>query len=809
MDLNCKKRTEQIRGIAIFMVWLIVLFCFFGGSYRKKAAVEPSGLMQISEVNETLVSRIQAYGEARQDTLNCLELRLGTLQPVYQTIELSVQNEDGKIIFHSTKKLSPEDQNSVVSFAANLPLEKGAEYVFCIDTQEGAQIAVGQGMQEYGWDGTVLLDGQPAQNTLIRARYLQPVSTIEVCAYAVLFFVYGTLATALIWFMGDIRRYVAGVYIRYVRADDWSTKAYAWWGLALLMELAAICFTFHYTLENVMDDPFVWTVAVAGGLCTAVVPKAYDQVRRRYGKAGIAVGWGISFYAAFALCGNYLSIYPVGRSIDFASVLQFLICWLWVAPFIFCALCFLECRRPQPHRNKNMPVSLTVLLIVIVVLPVCFVLLGANPAISTTDSATCLAQGAHQVYGLENWHPPIYILCLAVLVKIWDSTYMIVLAQTVVFLWPWCRLCGLLYKKGMRPTGIILATIFIAAIPSTPVLLCTIWKDVPYGCLLLLLTVLAMEYTELPEKRKNPLFLLEVAVTLTGVALIRANGIVPFVMMIAAIAAIKKLGRMRFVAVALSVLLIGVIVGPVYRYIDVQPVAEDNSGGAYIGLVHDILGVYHSGGTISQNTMALLEEVSEGRLQSGSYTPYRFWAYKMAYSGSVGSVITAYLDTFVHNPVRMVQQVACRTDGVWNIAAAKGAPRVLNLSGCMDETGVEPWQDYYPRRVENSFTAQVEKYASDNIAYTLKGVIVWRVGVWTLLSALCVAFWRLRRQPWWKMLVFVPLVGHIFSLLLSTGWDDQRYFWPIQMMSFAIFLLTLVNGPLSSNDKKEEYEYDF
>ena len=127
----------------------------------------------------------------------------------------------------------------------------------------------------------------------------------------------------------------------------------------------------------------------------------------------------------------------------------------------------------------------------------------------------------------------------------------------------------------------------------------------------------------------------------------------------------------------------------------------------------------------------------------------------------------------------------------------------------MDETGVEPWQDYYPRRVENSFTAQVEKYASDNIAYTLKGVIVWRVGVWTLLSALCVAFWRLRRQPWWKMLVFVPLVGHIFSLLLSTGWDDQRYFWPIQMMSFAIFLLTLVNGPLSSNDKKEEYEYDF
>lgn len=802
MKIQCTKRMKRIRSIAIGMVWILCLLAFLGGSYRKKAAIEPSGLAPSPQTQYVLAGQVQAHAAARQDTLNSLELSLGESQPVDQKIEVSIQNAAGETVFRSTRKITAENKNGIVSFPANVPLEKGAEYVFSVSAQEGAQIAVGRGGQESAWDGTVLLDGQPAQDTMLRARYVQPVSGLEVCAYAVLFAVYGALATAVIWFAADIRRFAVSMCRRYLCAAERSRGLCSWWSLALLLELASIYFTFRWTLENVMDGLFVWVVAAAGVLCTAIAPVIYERIKQQYGKAGAAAGWGISLYAAFALCGNYLFIYPVGRSFAWKNVAQFLICWVWVAPLVFGVLWLLACRSDRPVSGRKMPVPLTLLLIAIVVLPVCFVLLGVNPAISSPDSVTCLAQGAHQVYGLENWHPPIYILCLAVLVRIWDSTYMIILAQTAVFLWPWCRLCGLLYRKGMRPAVIVLATMFIAAIPSTPVLLCTIWKDVPYGCLLLLLTVLAMEYIELPQKRKSPLFLLEVAVTLTGVALIRANGIVPFVLMVAALAAARKLGRLRFASIALSAVLIGTILGPVYRYVDVQPVPEDNSGGAYVGLVQDLLGVYHSGGTISRNTMALLEETSEGRLQSGTYTPYCFWAFKMAYSGSAKNVIAAYLDTFVHNPVRIMQQVACRTDGVWNIAAAKGAPAVLNLSGYVEETSYGAWPEHYPRRVENSFTAQVEQYAAGNIAYTLKGVVVWRIGVWTLLAILCAVCWLLQRRPWWTMLVFVPMAGQILSLLLSTGWNDQRYFWPIQLMSFAIFLLTMVSGSRSQKDEE-------
>lgn len=801
---------KTVRYIAIFIVWMICLMYIVGGGAQKNAITESSALIQAQGVQYVLANQVQIRATARQNSLHSLEIFLGESQPKVQQVEFSIQNAEGEVIFHSTQSIGEQNCNSVASFPANVPLESGENYEFYVKAQNDAQIAVGRSHAAYERDGEILLDGQQTQDLLIQARYILPVSKWEAGAYGVLAIVYAALATAVVWFAKDIFEYAGRVGRSYFSKIEQSRKICSWWALSLPMEVVAIYFTFRWTLENVMDGFFVFVVIMAGLLCTAVLPITYKKIENQYRKAGIAAGWGIALYAAFALCGNYLFVYPVGRMLEISSVVQYSICCIWMSPLIFGALYVLShgtlCHRPA---GQKMPVWLTLALIVIVVLPVCYVLLGVNPCVSSPDSDVCLAQGAHQIYGLVNWHPPFYVLCLAALVEIWDSTYMIILTQAAIFLWAWCRLCGLLYKKGISVIGIVLATAFVAVIPSTPLLICTIWKDVPYTFLLLLLTVLIMEYTELPERRKNWMFVLEVAVVLTGVALIRANGIVPFALMIIALAAARQLGKLRFVSIGLSIVFIGIIVGPVYRHIDVQPVPENNTGGAYVGLVQDLLGVYHSGGTISQKTMELLEETSNGKLQSGTYTPYTFWMYQMAYSGSASDVIVAYLNTFVKNPVRIVQQVACRTDGVWNIAAAKGAPAVLTLSGYTGQSVGDTWMEYYPQQKENSFTQSVQEYVAGDIAYTFKGVLAWRSGIWTLLAVICAVSWILQRRPWWMMIVYVPLVGQILSLVLSTGWNDHRYFWPLQLMSIAIFLLSMVTNSRLQNEKEDEYRYDF
>lgn len=42
------------------------------------------------------------------------------------------------------------------------------------------------------------------------------------------------------------------------------------------------------------------------------------------------------------------------------------------------------------------------------------------------------------------------------------------------------------------------------------------------------------------------------------------------------------------------------------------------------------------------------------------------------------------------------------------------------------------------------------------------------------------------------LITLAPLFGHIMSLILSTGWSDFRYFWPLNLMNMALILLALV-----------------
>lgn len=72
----------------------------------------------------------------------------------------------------------------------------------------------------------------------------------------------------------------------------------------------------------------------------------------------------------------------------------------------------------------------------------------------------------------------------------------------------------------------------------------------------------------------------------------------------------------------------------------------------------------------------------------------------------------------------------------------------------------------------------------------------WRCGVFTLLglAAILTMVWSAGYKKY--LLISAPIVGHIISLLLSTGWSEFRYFWPLNLMNLflLLFMILVLNG---------------
>lgn len=115
--------------------------------------------------------------------------------------------------------------------------------------------------------------------------------------------------------------------------------------------------------------------------------------------------------------------------------------------------------------------------------------------------------------------------------------------------------------------------------------------------------------------------------------------------------------------------------------------------------------------------------------------------------------------------------------------------------------GRENWNDYYPERVHNSLYEIVATVTDYTANTQWISSIEWRSGLLTLLgfSAFVFAFLSYNFKKY--VLILSPIIGQSLSLLLSTGWSDFRYFWPLNLMNFVCILLiaTIPKSPRVNN----------
>ena len=99
---------------------------------------------------------------------------------------------------------------------------------------------------------------------------------------------------------------------------------------------------------------------------------------------------------------------------------------------------------------------------------------------------------------------------------------------------------------------------------------------------------------------------------------------------------------------------------------------------------------------------------------------------------------------------------------------------------------------YYPSREYVSLYNEMLAATNYTVNTQWINAIEWRSGLFTHFGCDfdCFASYKKRKKRY--LLLISPLVGHVMSLLLSTGWSDFRYFWPMNLMNFTFLILGLL-----------------
>ena len=495
-------------------------------------------------------------------------------------------------------------------------------------------------------------------------------------------------------------------------------------------------------------------------------------------------------YAAFALVGQRIWIYPLTLKLTMGGLFVFLCTVAWFIPVTQSLLYYMEkaCTYAFSAERKMKTWQFIVAIAVLLLVPAAYNLYAYNPGISSSDTLVSMVTNAQNLRGMYDWHPVFYCMVLRAIEEVWNSPYAVILVQYFFWAYVVTELMLYLRKKGIKESVLIAVALFTGLNAGNYIHINTIWKDIPYTLSLFWSLIIVAKLCMDSEEYKQKWFVyLELVVALVGMYLYRKNGMVSFIVVVVPLVLVLLKNIRLLVSIAVSVALIFAIKGPVYDYLEVE---DPGRYGMYIGLGQDILGVYYAEGEVSESTLQMITVMTNYNNAEYSYDP--MWS-NQNYDLNVkaGDFICNYMDTFIRNPVIMTRAVMAREDALWDIYAGKDSTLgCVNYTGTVD--GDPEWNEQYAARKFVSLYPVASAASSYTASSQWISAIEWRGGLFTLLGMIAVCFLIIKKGRGKYLLITTPAIGHIMGLLLSTGWADFRYFWPVNLLSMAMILLSIV-----------------
>ena len=784
-----KKIPKWKKAVFLCAAVLILLRIFYicvGGKVDKK--YEISAPIDTSSTVEAACVNLTERFSSERNRLNSLELIFtGIADDKTGYITLQITSED-ELIYQTNLALGGINNNAWKKIYVNAELKPGKEYEIHLSASENCTqipnvLLVSRDQAAPETTASYMDKYRTAGEIAVRYGYLTEPDGLDLAVISSLWLILLGIVSAFLYYFEAIKR-AFDKFMEFIFSAINREILYAIaevLGSLVIINSSGITFQpptriIFYLISIMSALKLDEKREFVHGLCCTAARKC--------------VLYALYGYAAFSLTGQRMLIYPLNLKITTAGLSVFIITILWFVPVIQTLLCLFERLKVVSFCNnrKLSTLSFVWLVLLFLLAPAIFHLFANNPGISSNDTYVCMITNAHRLHGMEDWHPAFYCMVLRVILTVWDSTYAVILVQ--YFFWTYVMIELLLYlrKKGIRDSILLGTALFSGANAGNFVHLNTVWKDIPYSLsvfwTLVLLAKLSIDFEEYKKKRY---IYVEMAVALVGVFFYRKNGVVTFLVIAVMMGGVLRRNIKVWCALAIACSVIFVVKGPVYSYFEIE---DTGRRGMYIGLSQDILGVYYSGGEVSEDTLQMINVMTAYNNAEYSYTPT--WSYQ-SYDLDVEPVkfIYNYMDTFIKNPILMIRAVINREDAVWDIYAGQDSYLgCVNHCGTVD--GIDEWNDYYPAREYRSLYPIMSVATSYTANSQWISSIEWRCGLFTLLGLAAVIFMSFSRGMGKYMLITAPIIGHILSLLLSTGWSDFRYFWPLNLMNMGVLLLMLV-----------------
>lgn len=596
-------------------------------------------------------------------------------------------------------------------------------------------------------------------------------------------------------------------------------------GLLLVPVELILYFILFYTVPDVKTTSgtkiFLLLISAGAALVCHLMTK--NGSMEKYGRGHKIACLLIAVYAALASFAQRFFFEGYSRMhLSLGGIVCCLLALLWFLPVIWAMLCLME-RLSAVGERKERPGSVRYSLLIFLLFCVWqgIIFMAFRPGGFPPDSVSQLFQ-AIGFEKIHDWHPALHTLCFRLILKLsGNRAMMIVAVQMLAFAALTAGYVSLFVRWGANKTMAAAAGLVFLMLPNNVLSEVSAVKDFPYTLSLLWATLILLRlggilYRESGEKLWPELARLSLAIFL--IFGFRHNGIIPaaFIIITLAVLTVRHYERLRLkamAAAALSVLMMLIYKGPVFKMLDVQP----NTASPYTTMLCAVGSCINQGLPLSDEATAIMESV----------IPLEDWAeYYNKYEGhdeynwgrgedetfntehiTARDAFRVYLEALFRYPDVVIKDRLDGTDILWDVQRPadsfneKSFDKIyflpysemfFNISG-MEEKG-------YMQYARPSALADFYRDCTKVSIQSSTDMLLWRTGSYLILMLTALVYISANGKKH-ILIAAMPLAGNIFGLLFLLYHQSFRYVYAMQPM-----ILALVTAALFAKAKEETHK---
>ena len=391
-----------------------------------------------------------------------------------------------------------------------------------------------------------------------------------------------------------------------------------------------------------------------------------------------------------------------------------------------------------------------------------------------------------------------------------QTPYTYIQFQCIAFALVMSGVFDMMYRFGIPRAVVYLLSVTAALLPCNYMSMSYCSSNPLFAILVLWNMLLMLRLLYDPEKYAgSALWIIEMAIAMASVYLVRRNGFTAFAPMIACLLYLAfkyrtKLKINRIVsAVFASCALIALITGPIYKAFDDE--IEHVKKKPLTSLLTPLASCLANDLELPEEILEMMDDVYPLEKWCTGYNQYHSDTLAHAnpepefFKITTSKALSVYFQVFNMYPDVVIKDRLDGAESLWNVFSSK-AMRAYNERYYL---GVLATSDYEPKKyqgvepnekgywyVPNAISTAAVAFSDWIASIPLLDALVWRSGIYIILALLYMIDMVSRRQArliW----VIMPTVLTAAGLMLSLGWQiyAYRYFMGISVVCFIMVTL--------------------